>query len=173
MDIGVLILRLTVGLTLSAHGAQKLFGWFGGPGLDKTGQMFQGLGFLPGRRHALMAGVVEIVSGLLLALGLLTPLGAAMVFSVMVVAAVSVHMKNGFFITSGGFEYTLVLGIAGLTVAFTGPGALSLDALLGLPTVHSGVLSGVAALVVGLIGGFGQVAQQQRPAPAMQAVSAK
>ncbi len=78
-----------------------------------------------------MAGLVETGGGLLLALGLLTPVAAALVFSVMLVAGVSVHLKQGFFITSGGYEYTLVLGIAGLTVAFTGPGSLSLDALLG------------------------------------------
>src|SRR5258707_11710261 len=128
MDIGLLLLRLTVGLTLAAHGGQKLFGWFGG-GLDVAGEALATLGFHPGRRHALMAGLVETGGGLLLALGFLTPLAAALVFSVMLVAAVSVHVRQGFFVTSGGFEYTLVLGVAGLTAAFTGPGALSLDAL--------------------------------------------
>jgi len=109
MDIGLLLLRLTVGLTLAAHGAQKLFGWFGGAGLDVIGQFFEPLGFYPGRRHALMAGLVETVGGLLLALGLLTPIAAALVFSVMLVAAVSVHLKKGFFIATGGYEYNLVI----------------------------------------------------------------
>src|SRR5258706_10489493 len=127
MEIGLLLLRLAVGLTLAAHGAQKLFGWFGGPGLNGVGDMFGMLGFQPGRRHALMAGLVELGGGLLLALGLLTPVAAAMVFSVMLVAAVSVHIKQGFFVTSGGYEYTMVLGVVGLAVAFTGPGALSVD----------------------------------------------
>src|ERR1700730_4125568 len=86
MDIGLLLLRLTVGLTLAAHGAQKLFGWFGGPGLDKTGMFFEKLGFVPGRRHALMAGLAEAGGGLLLALGLVTPLAASAVFAVMLVA---------------------------------------------------------------------------------------
>ena len=125
MDIGLLLLRLTVGLTLAAHGAQKLFGWFGGPGLDVTGHFFEPLGFYPGRRHALMAGLVETGGGLLLALGLLTPVAAALVFSVMLVAAVSVHLKKGFFMASGGYEYNLVIGLAGLAVAFTGPGAVA------------------------------------------------
>ena len=170
MELGLLLLRLTVGLTLAAHGAQKLFGWFGGPGLDVTGHGLSALGFHPGRRHALMAGLVEAGGGLLLAFGLLTPVAAAIVFSVMLVAGVSVHVRQGFFITSGGYEYTMVLGVAGLTVAFTGPGALSLDALLGL--TMSGAFWGVAALVVGLAGGAIQLAQR-RPAPSLQAVPAE
>lgn len=161
MDIGLLLLRLTVGLTLAAHGTQKLFGWFGGPGLDATGKGLATLGFHPGRRHALMAGLVEAGGGLLLALGLLTPVAAAVVFSVMLVAAVSAHLKQGFFITSGGYEYTLVLGVAGLTVAFTGPGALSVDALFGYSA--GGAAWGVAALFIGLAGGAVQLAQR-RPA---------
>jgi len=172
MEIGLLLLRLTVGLTLAAHGAQKGLGWFGGPGLDRIGGMFEMLGFHPGRRHALMASVVEIVGGLLLALGLLTPLAAALTFSLMIVAAVSVHMKNGFFITNGGFEYNLVFGVTGLTIAFTGPGALSIDALLGLPALHGGAFWGLVSFVVGLIGASLQLAQR-RTAPAMQAVAAK
>ncbi len=163
MDIGLLLLRLTVGLTLGAHGAQKLFGWFGGPGLDATGQGLQALGFHPGRRHALMAGVVEIGGGLLLALGLLTPLAATTVLAVMLVAAVSAHVKQGFFITSGGYEYTLVLGAAGLAFAFTGPGAISLDALLGW--TMSGVQVGLAALVAGLVGGAVPLAQRRSAPP--------
>jgi putative oxidoreductase len=172
MAIGLLLLRLTVGLTLAAHGAQKLFGWFGGPGIDTIGGFFDALGFHPGRRHALTASVVEIAGGLLLALGLLTPLAAALTFSVMIVAAVSVHMKNGFFVTNGGFEYNLVFGIAGLAVAFTGPGALSIDALLGLPALQGGAFWGLASFVVGLLGASLQLAQR-RTAPAMQAATAK
>jgi putative oxidoreductase len=165
MDVGLLLLRLTVGLTLAAHGTQKWFGWFGGPGLEKTGQGFAMLGFVPGRRHALAAGVVETGAGVLLALGLFSLLGSALVASVMLVAAVSVHLKQGFFITSGGYEYNLVLGVAGLTVAFTGPGALSIDALLGSSLY--GVAPGIAAVLVGLVGGTIQLAQR-RPAAAAQ-----
>jgi putative oxidoreductase len=170
MDIGLLLLRLVVGLTLAAHGAQKLFGWFGGPGLDATGQIMATLGFQPGRRHALMAGLVEAGGGLLLALGFLTPVAAAVVFAVMLVAGVSVHVKQGFFLTSGGYEYTLVLGLAGLAIAFTGPGALSLDALFGFPL--SGAWWGTLALLAGLVGGFIQLAGR-RPASPLETATSK
>ena len=128
-----------------------MFGWFGGPGIDATGQFFAMLGFSPGRRHALMAGLAETGGGLPLALGFLTPAAATVVSSVMLVAALSAHVKKGFFITSGGYEYTLVLGVAGLTVAFTGPGSLSVDALAGYSV--SGALCGVLALFVGILCG--------------------
>ena len=86
MDSGLLIVRLVVGLTMAAHGAQKLFGWFGGPGLAAIGGGMESLGFYPGKRHALMAGLAETGGGLLLALGLFTPLAAAIVAAVMIVA---------------------------------------------------------------------------------------
>src|SRR5690349_12151486 len=159
MDIGLLLLRLTVGLTLAAHGAQKLFGWFDGPGLDGTARGLESLGFVPGKRHAAAAGVVEVGGGLLVALGLLTPLGAALVASVMLVAAFSAHVKQGFFITRGGFEYNFVLGGAAIALAFAGPGALSLDAWLGVPV--SGALPGLAALGVAVTGGALQLGQRQ------------
>jgi putative oxidoreductase len=163
MDIGLLLLRLVVGLTLAAHGGQKLFGWFGGPGLDGTGQFFTMLGFPPGRRHALMAGLGETGGGLLLALGLLTPAAAALIFSVMLVAVLSVHIKKGFFGQNGGYEYNLVLATAALALAFTGPGRLSLDALLKHSL--SGVCWGVAAFVVGIVGGLLPLIER-RAAPA-------
>jgi len=162
--IGLLILRLVVGLSLAAHGAQKLLGWFGGYGLEKTGAFFEQLGFVPGRRNALMAGLSETGGGLLLALGLATPLGALLVFSVMVVAGVSVHLKNGFFLQAQGYEYTLVLGLAGLSVAFTGPGPISMDWLLGFQ--FEGPSWGLGALLVGLAGAAIQLATRRSPAPA-------
>jgi putative oxidoreductase len=158
MEIGLVLLRLITGLTLAAHGAQKLFGWFGGPGLDSTGQFFEMIGFLPGRRHALMAGLAETSGGLLLALGLFTPIGAAVICSVMLVA-LTVHINKGFFAQNGGYEYTLVLGAAALSVAFTGPGPLSLDALLGIRL--SGTLWGIAALSVGVLGGVFSLIQRR------------
>src|SRR5688500_444445 len=163
MEIGLLLLRVTIGVLLAAHGAQKLFGWFGGYGLDATGQFFEGLGFHPGRRHAFMAGAVETGGGLLLAVGLLTPLGAALAASVMLVAAVTAHLKNGLFATAGGYEYNLVLGVAALALAFTGPGSISVDALLGLPV--AGVASGLGALAVAVAGAGVQLAQRHQPAP--------
>ena len=134
MAIGMLILRMTVGLTLAAHGTQKLFGWFGGLGLQGTGQALAAFGFHPGRRHALLAGLVEVTSGILLACGLATPLAAVLAMSLMIVAAATVHWKNGFFITQNGYEFNLVLGVAAWTIAFNGPGPWSLDAGLGWST---------------------------------------
>ena len=125
MSIGLLILRLVVGLGLAAHGAQKLFGWFGGYGISGTGQFLEQLGFRPGRLQAAIAGGTELVGGLFLAVGFLTPAAAAAIVAVMLVAAVSVHVKAGFFAQNGGYEYTLVLGGAALTLAFTGPHALA------------------------------------------------
>ncbi len=168
MGIGLLILRLTVGVTLAAHGVQKLFGWFGGPGLDATGQFFETIGFLPGRRHALMAGLAETGGGLLLALGLFTPIGAALICSVMLVA-LAVHIKNGFFAQNGGYEYTIVLGVAALSVAFTGPGSLSLDALFG--SHFSGTFWGIAALLGGVLGGVFSLSQRHT-GPGQQTTSA-
>jgi putative oxidoreductase len=161
MDFGILLLRAVVGITLAAHGAQKLFGWFGGHGLDGTGKFMTMLGFQPGRRHALMAGLAEGVGGILLALGFLTPVGAALGASVMLVAAVTTHATNGFFNSSGGFEYNLVLGIGALSIAFIGPGAASIDALLGYSP--SGAVWGSAAALLAAIGTAGQLAQRRFP----------
>jgi putative oxidoreductase len=159
MNIGLLLLRLGVGLTIAAHGAQMLFGWFGGQGLEKTGQLFVTLGFQPGRRYALMAALAEIFGGVLLASGFVTPLAAAIIFAVMIVAAVSAHIKQGFFITSGGFEYTFVLSVAALTLAFTGPGSLSLDAMLGQS--WSGGWWGLAAILAGMLASIVPLAQRR------------
>jgi len=150
MDTGLLILRLAVGLTLVGHGSQKLFGWFGGYGLEGTGGFLEQLGFRPGRRAALMAGLTEAGGGALLTLGLLTPLAATMVIAVMLVAIVSVHLSKGFFASNGGYEYPLLLAVAALTLAITGPGQISLDALLG--TERAGLPWGIAAAALGSLG---------------------
>jgi len=126
------------------------------------------LGFHPGRRHALMAGLAETGGGLLLALGLLAPVAAALVFSVMLVAAVTVHIKKGFFAQNGGCECTLVRGIAASTVAFTGPGSFSLDALVGRQL--SGTFWGMAALFVGVLGGVMSLIQR-RAVPTQQSAT--
>ena len=162
MAIGLLILRLVVGLTLAAHGAQKLFGWFGGYGMSATGGLLEQLGFVPGRRNALFAGLAELGGGLLLALGLATPVAAALIVAVMTVAAVSAHLNQGFFNHNQGYEYTLILAIAAVSLAFTGPGPLSLDARLG---VHdAGSVWGLAALVLGVVAGAIRLARRQVPA---------
>lgn len=160
MDLGLLLLRAAIGLTLAAHGAQKLFGWFGGYGLNATGAFLEKIGFVPGKRHALAAGVMETVPGVLLALGLFTPLAAALILSVMVVAAVSAHGNSGFFLTRGGYEYNFVLAATAVSLAFIGAGAWSLDALFGLPS--GGPLLGLGALVVGLVGSAPPLLGRQR-----------
>jgi putative oxidoreductase len=163
MDFGILMLRLVVGLTLAAHGGQKLFGWFGGGGLQGTSAFMEQLGFVPAARNALLAGVAEGVGGVLLALGLATPLAAAMLFGAMVVAGVSVNLKNGFFITNSGYEYNLVLALAALSLAFTGAGRVSFDSLLGLSL--AGARWGMAAFVVGLVGATLQLGSRRGPSP--------
>ena len=161
MSIGLLLLRMVVGLTLAAHGSQKLFGWFGGGGIEGTAPAMEQLGFVPGRRSAVMAGLAETGGGVLLTLGAATPVAAAVLLAVMVVAIVSVHLKQGFFVMQGGYEYPLVLGLAAMSVALTGPGRLSVDALIGLDLAGAGW--GCAALVVGLVGSGIQLASR-RPA---------
>ncbi|HKA58451.1 MAG TPA: DoxX family protein [Gemmatimonadales bacterium] len=167
MAVGLLILRLVVGLTMAVHGAQKLFGWFGGYGLVGTGGFLEKLGFVPGRRYALFAGLAELAGGLLFAFGLVTPLAATLIVSVMFVAVATVHAKNGFFNSSQGYEYNLTLAIVALSVAIVGAGPLSLDSALRLP--DAGPLWGVAALLAGVIGGAVQLAG--RKAHAAQKVS--
>ena len=164
MEIGLLVLRVALGLTLAAHGAQKLFGWFGGFGLKGTGQWLESIGMVPGRVQALFAGLAETGGGLLLALGLLTPLAAGVVVAVMLVAVGTVHLKAGFWATKGGYEYNLLIAIAALSLAFTGAGALSLDAVLGLP--FAGARWGLLALAAGVIGGVLPLVTRKHTAPA-------
>ena len=129
-DLGLLVFRAGLGATLAVHGSQKLFGWFGGHGLEGTSGGMQAMGFFPPRISALMAGLGEAGGGALLALGLATPVAGAAAASTML-AAGSVHKPAGFFATEGGFEYTAILGLGGAALALGGPGYYSLDRLLG------------------------------------------
>jgi putative oxidoreductase len=160
MEIGLLMLRLALGTTLVLHGTQKLFGWFGGPGFRETAKGMESLGFVPGRRAALLAGLAEVGGGALLALGLFTPVAAATSLALMLVAMVSVHLSNGFFVQNGGYEYNIILALAALSLAFTGPGALSLDSLTGLTL--NGPAWGLAALLLGLSGGAIQLVTRRK-----------
>ncbi len=129
-NIGLLSLRAGVGATLMAHGAQKLFGWFGGAGLAGTGGFFDSMGFQPGWVNAVLAGAGEAGGGALLTLGLATPAAGAAAAGTMVVAA-SMHKDQGFFAQGGGYEYPAVLALTAASLALGGPGQLSLDAALG------------------------------------------
>jgi len=131
-DTGILLVRGFVGIAIAAHGAQKVFGWFSGYGLKGTGGFFEGLGFRPGVAFAAAAGLSELGGGVLLTLGLFTPFGAAAVLAAMIVAIVSVHIKNGFFAMTNGIELPFLYAVSVLGLAFTGAGAFSLDALLSL-----------------------------------------
>ncbi|HEX9582186.1 MAG TPA: DoxX family protein [Gemmatimonadales bacterium] len=166
LSSGLLVARLVFGLVLAAHGAQKLFGWFGGYGLAATGGFFEQLGFHPGRRFALMASLTEVTAGLLIALGLLGPVGPALVVAVMIVAAVTVHWGHGFFAATNGIELPLLFGAVAVGLALTGPGGLSLDAMLGLDTLWSPALA-AGALAIGVMGAVGNLALR-RPSLAVR-----
>ena len=155
MDLGLLLARMVFGLLMAAHGTQKAFGWFGGYGLAGTAGFFEQLGFRPGRLFAGAAAGTEIVAGLLVAFGLLGPLGPALIVSVMIVAAATVHWANGVFANNNGIELPLLYGVAALTLALSGPGAFSIDALLGLTWSEPVIWT---ALALGVLGGFGNLA---------------
>lgn len=164
MDLGLLLARMVFGLLMAAHGTQKLFGWFGGYGLAGTGGFFESLGFRPGRFFAAAAGGTEVAGGLLLAAGLLGPLGPALIVSVLIVAMATVHWQHGLFAQNSGIEVPLLYAVAAAAIALTGPGLFSLDAVLGLrwPAMVIWV-----ALALGVLGGFANLAiRKTAPAPA-------
>jgi len=128
--LGLLILRLVVGLTIAGHGAQKLFGWWGGPGMTGWTQMVAKLRIRPAHPWAWVAALAEFGGGVLLALGLLTPLAAVAIAGSMIIAIVTVHLPRGFWVTKGGYEYNLVVLAVMAALSLTGAGTYSLDQLL-------------------------------------------
>ena len=164
-DVGLLILRLVLGVTLAAHGYNK---FFGGGRIPGTARWFESIGMKPGKFHATVAATTEISAGLGLAAGLLTPIPAAGFVSLMLVAAWTVHRPNGFFIVKEGWEYNLVLAVSAVAVATLGAGRLSLDWLIFGKNWFGGWQGLLISVVLGLAGAIGQLLIFYRP-PAKQA----
>ena len=162
VSAGLLVGRLMLGLAMAAHGSQKLFGWFGGYGLSGTGGFFEQLGFRPGRAYAAAAASAEVAGGLLVALGLLGPVGPALILSVMLVAVVAVHWNGGFFAQSNGIEVPFLYSAGALGLALAGPGRYSFDALLGLEWLWAPRIA-AAALAIGVAGAVGNLLTRRRP----------
>jgi putative oxidoreductase len=167
MDLALLLLRLVVGLYLFEHGAEKLFGWFGGPGIKKTIRMMGSLGFRPAPLWAVLGTLSEVGGGLLLALGFFAPLGAVAIAAAMLVA-VGVHWAKGPMAAKGGYELALTNLAAAVALGFVGTGAYSLDALMGfaLPepiAIGVGLLIAVVGASVAFAGR--RAVAQLEPAP--------
>lgn len=129
-SLGLLILRIVIGITFMAHGSQKLFGWFGGGGLSGTAAMMEGLGIEPASLMAVLSGCGEFFGGLFLFIGLLTRPFALVLMINMTVAILTVHITHGFFSTAGGYEYALVLLTVALMYLINGPGRYAFDTLI-------------------------------------------
>ena len=155
-------LRIGLGLILIPHGLQKLFGWLGGYGIAGTGQFFEGIGFRPGSTFAAVAALAEFFGGLLLGLGLVQPLAAILIISVMITAIGSVHLGHGWFTATNGPEVPILYATAAATLTLTGPGTYSGDAVLGLLPLWSPTVK-LAAIAIGIVGGFMNLAIR-RPA---------
>ncbi|HEX6547420.1 MAG TPA: DoxX family protein [Candidatus Dormibacteraeota bacterium] len=160
ISLALLLLRLVIGLTLAAHGAQKMFGWFGGPGLPGFQAMLERQRVRPAQHWAWIGAIGELVGGLLVALGLLNPVGPALAAGAMLTAIFLVHLPNGFFNTKGGFEFPFVIPAALVAIGLAGPGAYSLDALIGFSLPQPAAT--VIALVLALLGALAAAAS--RPA---------
>jgi putative oxidoreductase len=174
MDLGTTMMRGVIGPLFMGHGAQKLWGTFGGHGLEGTGGFFESLGLRPGQRHAKAAGLAELAGGAMVTAGVLTPVAATLVSSTMMTAIRKVHAKNGPWTTEGGWEYNAVLIAAATALADRGPGGPSVDAAL-FPRMH-GRRWAVASLLAAAAGSAlvtspalnqsDAAAPEQAPAPA-------
>jgi putative oxidoreductase len=164
-DLGLLAARLAVGLSYASHGAQKAYGWFGGPGPEGAAGFMESLGLKPGTQYATVASHGEIAAGLMIALGLGGPVGPATVLAGMIVAAETVHKKNGFYAGQGGVELNVLYSAAALTFASTGFGALSLDRALGVESkVRHPVLT-TLAIAGAVAAAYGVLAQRDESPP--------
>ncbi|HEY1854351.1 MAG TPA: DoxX family protein [Solirubrobacterales bacterium] len=163
MRIAKLLGRFLIGGLFVAHGTQKLFGWFGGPGPEGTAQMMEKLEMRPGKRNAIAAGSAETFGGLGVALGALTPAAAAALIATMITAIRKVHLQKGFFNTEGGYEFNLSLIAALLILVDGGPGPISIDSALGLD--DTGSAWALFALFAGAAGSTAAILAGQKAAP--------
>src|SRR5215469_8208913 len=156
MDLGLLLLRLVLAAILYMHATQKLFGWFSGPGLDRARALFESLGQQPGRQMAMLAVACELVGSALVALGLITPLGAAILAGTMMVAGGSLTLAKGTVWNAlGGGEYPLALAAFAIVLGFAGPGRWSIDDAIGAPWVtHSNGTAAITGLIVLVVAGL-------------------
>lgn len=162
IDFGLLILRVIVGGVVFAHGAQKLFGWFGGYGIKGTAGWLGSIGMQPATFWAWLAGLSEAVGGLFLLLGFLNPIGPLGIIAAMLTATIKVHWSKGLFSTNGGYELPLTNIAAAVAVALVGPGLYSLDALFGIRLPEPYVfIGGLVLVVVGVIAAVVAPARQQ------------
>src|SRR5215469_407133 len=149
MDLGLLLLRLALAAILYMHATQKLLGWFSGPGLDRQSQVFHNMGHRPGRQMVLLASACELTGSALVALGLITPLGAAMLAGTMIVAGGTLTLaKRTFWNVQGGGEYPLVLAAFAVVLGFAGPGRWSIDNAIGAPWVSHPGTAAITGLIV-------------------------
>jgi putative oxidoreductase len=155
VDFALLLVRLAVGLTFAAHGAQKAFAWWGGPGFAKWQGIIGSMGFRPAGLFAAVSVLAELVGGLMLALGFLTPAAVMVLLGQSVVIIFKVHWAKGFFSTNGGFEFPLVLAVAAVAIGAAGSGLVSLDNLANLQPTDP---VRAAFIAVGLIGGAATLA---------------
>jgi putative oxidoreductase len=168
VDLGLLVLRVTIGLLFAAHGAQKAFGWWGGPGFGGWTNAVTNMGWHPARLWALLSIVAELGGGLLLTVGVLTPFATAVLVAQTTVIIERVHLRNGFWNSTGGIEYPLTLGLGAAALYLAAPGALSLDRALGW---SFGLPIQFAALAVAFVGAaaallWSSPARNRRPARA-------
>ena len=166
MKLARVATRAVIGGLFVGHGTQKLFGWFGGPGLEEAASGFDRMGLRPGRRNALAASVAETAGGAALALGLAMPLAGAALIGTMVTAIRTVHFKNGPWNGNGGYEFNLVLWAVAVAIAATGPGRFSLDGALDWVDNLTGLWWGVGVLVASLVAGIAVLALREAQLPA-------